>query len=128
MVKDQEKTETLIQKTKISIGKSPNINSDYVDNILQVNLMIVFTEHARDKLEKEMKKFGVTEKTAKQIVNKPDEMLFDALMNRFVAISWSRNLAVIYEKTDHDLVVVTVIYSTQLKDIVDRRRRTGRWM
>jgi len=51
--------------------------------------MIVFTEHARDKLEKEMKKFGVTEKTVKQVVNTPDEMLFDAIVNRFVAISWS---------------------------------------
>jgi len=90
--------------------------------------MIVFTDHARDKLQKEMKKLGITEKTIKQIVNKPDEMLYDALRNRFVAINWSHNLAVIHEKTNHNLVVITVIYSTQLKDTVNKRRRTGRWI
>ena len=61
-------------------------------------------------------------------MKKPDEMLYDALRNRFVAISWGHNLAVIHEKTNHDLVVITVIYSTELKDIVNRRRRTGRWI
>jgi len=90
--------------------------------------MIVFTGHARDKLEKEMRKFGITVKTVRQIVNEPDEVLFDALMNRFVAVSWSHSLAVVYEKADHDFVVITVIYSSQLRGIVDRRRRTGRWM
>jgi len=90
--------------------------------------MIVFTDHARDKLQKEMEKLGVTEKTIKQIVKKPDELLYDALRNRFVAISWGHNLAVIHEKINYDLVVITVIYSTELKDIVNRRRRTGRWI
>jgi len=90
--------------------------------------MIAFTDHARDKIRKEMKKFGVTEKTIRQIVKKPDEMLYDALRNRFVAIIWSHNLAVVHEKTNHDLVVITVIYSTELKDMVNRRRRTGRWI
>jgi len=90
--------------------------------------MIVFTDHARDKLQKEMKKLGVTEKTIKQIVKKPDELLYDALRNRFVAISWGHNLAVIHEKANHDLIVITVIYSTELKDVVNRRRRTGRWI
>jgi len=90
--------------------------------------MIVFTDHARDKLQKEMKKLGVTEKTIKQIVKKPDDLLYDALRNRFVAISWGHNLAVIHEKANHNLIVITVIYSTELKDIVNRRRRTGRWI
>jgi len=49
--------------------------------------MIVFTDHARDKLGKEMKKFGVTLKTVREIVSKPDELFFDALMSRFVAVS-----------------------------------------
>ena len=88
----------------------------------------MFTDHARDKIRKEMKKFDITEKTIKQIVNKPDEIFYDALRNRFVAISWSRNLAVIQEKTNHHFIVITVIYSTELKDIVNRRRRTGRWI
>ena len=66
--------------------------------------MIVSTDHAREKIRKEMKKFGVTEKTIKQIVKKPDELLYDALRNRFVAVSWSHNLAVIHEKTNHNLL------------------------
>ncbi|HKZ93153.1 MAG TPA: hypothetical protein VJ249_01050 [Candidatus Bathyarchaeia archaeon] len=90
--------------------------------------MILFTDHARDKLQKEMRKFGITERVVKQVVSKPDEMLFDAFVNRFVAVSWRRSLAVIHEKVNTDFVVITVIYSTQLKDIVDRRKRTGRWI
>jgi len=90
--------------------------------------MILFTDHARDKLQKEMKKFGITEKMVSQIVNKPEEMLYDALTSRFMAISWNQKLAVIHEIVNHDFGVITVIYSTQLKDIVKTRRRTGRWM
>jgi len=30
--------------------------------------MILFTDHARDKLQKEMKKLGVTERTVKLVV------------------------------------------------------------
>jgi len=55
-------------------------------------------------------------------------VFFHALMSGFVAVSWRLGLAVIYEKADGDVVVVTVICSTQFKDIVDRRKRTGRWM
>jgi len=82
----------------------------------------------KDKLRKEMRKFGITLKKVKEIVNKPDEVLFDAWMNRFVAVRWSKRLAVVYERANHDFVVVTVIYSTRLKDIVDGRRRAGRWI
>jgi len=77
---------------------------------------------------KEIGKLGITERTVTKIVRNPDEMVYDALRSRFVAISWSHNVAVIYEKTDDDLLVVTVIYSSELKDIVNRRRRTGRWI
>lgn len=90
--------------------------------------MILFTEHARDKLQKEMKKFGITLKIVKEILNKPDAVFFDAWVNRFVAVRWSLRLAVVYERMNHDVVVVTVIYSTRLKDIVHSRRRAGRWM
>lgn len=63
-----------------------------------------------------------------KILRNPDELLYDALTDRFVAVSWSHNTAVIYEKTNDDLIVVTVIYSSELKDVVDRRRRIGRWI
>ena len=63
-----------------------------------------------------------------KILRNPDELLYDALTDRFVAVSWSHNTAVIYEKTNDDLIVVTVIYSSELKDVVDRRRKIGRWI
>jgi len=90
--------------------------------------MIGFTDHARDKLLKELGKLGITEKVAKEILKNPDELLYDASTNRFIALSWSHSIAVIYEKTNDDLTVVTVIYSSQLRDTVDRRRRNGRWI
>ncbi|MEM2935687.1 MAG: hypothetical protein QW231_00740 [Candidatus Bathyarchaeia archaeon] len=90
--------------------------------------MIVFTDHAKDKLLKEIGKLGITEKVVIEILRNPDGLLYDASTDRFVAFSWSRNVAVIYEKTNGDLIIVTVIYSSQLRDIVDRRRRIGRWI
>jgi len=45
-----------------------------------------------------------------------------------VAVSWSHNTAIIYEKTNDDLIVVTVIYTSELKDVVNRRKRAGRWI
>jgi len=90
--------------------------------------MIVFTDHAKDKLLREIRKLGITEQVVMEILRNPDELLYDALRNRFVAIGWSHNAAVIYEKIGDDLMVVTVIYSSELKDVVNRRRTTGRWI
>ncbi|KPV65094.1 MAG: hypothetical protein AOA65_0473 [Candidatus Bathyarchaeota archaeon BA1] len=88
----------------------------------------MFTEHAKDKLIREIRKLGITEQAVIAIVKNPDELLYDALTGRFVALSWSHSSAVIYEKTDGDLLVVTVIYSSELREVVDRRRRIGRWI
>ena len=90
--------------------------------------MIVFTDHAKDKLSRELRKLGVTEQAVMKILRNPDELLYDALTNRFVAVSWSHNTAVIYEKINNNLIVVTVIYSGGLKDVANRRRGIGRWI
>jgi len=90
--------------------------------------MIIFTDHAKDKILNELKKLGVTERLITKILKNPDELLYDALRERFVAINWSHNTAVIYEKTKDNLIVVTVIYSSELKEIVNRRRGIGRWI
>lgn len=37
-------------------------------------------------------------------------------------------IAVVYEKSDGDTLVITVIYSSALEEIVDRRRGSGRWI
>ena len=90
--------------------------------------MVIFTDHARDKLLKELGKLGIREQTIIEILRNPDEMLYDAFTNRFVIVSWSHNVAVIYEMVNDDIVVITVIYSSVLKDIVNGRRKTGRWI
>jgi len=90
--------------------------------------VIVFTAHAKDKLLKELRKLGVTERAVREVLRRPDEVFFDALRNRFVVVSWSRSVAVVYEKADSDLVVITVIYSSELKEVVDKRRMAGRWI
>lgn len=88
----------------------------------------MFTDHVKDKLQKELGKLGITKQMVIEILRSPDEMLYDALRNRFVVVSWSRKVAVIYEKTNDVLIVITVIYSSELKDIVNRRRKIGRWI
>lgn len=93
-----------------------------------MNRMVVFTDHVKDKLLREIGKLGITEHVITEILRTPDELLYDASRNRFVAVDWTRNVAVIYEKTDDDLLVITVIYSSELKDVVNRRRRTGTWI
>jgi len=93
-----------------------------------MNGTIIFTDHAKDKLVKELNKLGITERTATEIIREPDELLYDSLTNRFVAIRWSRKTAVIYEKDDNNFIVITVIYSSELRDAVNRRRKRGRWI
>ena len=90
--------------------------------------MIIFTHHAKDKLLKEINKLGITERTVIEIIRKPDELLYDSLTNRFVAIGWSRNIVAIYEKTNDDSIVITVIYSSELRNIVNKRKASGRWI
>jgi len=90
--------------------------------------MIVFTNHAKDKLQKELKKLGVTEETVMSVINDPDELLYDSQTGRFVALGPNRRVAAVYEKSDGDILVITVIYSSVLKETVDARRRSGRWI
>jgi len=90
--------------------------------------MIIFTDHAKDKILKELNKLKVTEQTVMETMREPDELLYDSLTNRFVAIGRSRNIAVIYEKANGDFIVVTVIYSNELIDVANKRKRSGRWI
>ncbi|MGQ9624406.1 MAG: hypothetical protein ACUVUF_05980 [Candidatus Bathycorpusculaceae bacterium] len=92
------------------------------------NHMITFTEHAKTKLLKELKKLGITKQLITKTLKNPDELLYYALTERYVAINWNHNIAIIHEKTDNNITVGTVIYSTELKDVMDRRKRTERWI
>ncbi|MCJ7574941.1 hypothetical protein MUO93_11895 [Candidatus Bathyarchaeota archaeon] len=90
--------------------------------------MISFTAHAKDKLDRELSKLAVTEETVAEILNKPDDILYDPQIDRYVAIDWSRKTAVVYEKSRDDALIITIIYSSTLRDMVERRRRSGRWI
>ncbi|MEM2916736.1 MAG: hypothetical protein QXN63_00045 [Candidatus Bathyarchaeia archaeon] len=90
--------------------------------------MITLTEHARDKLLKELQRLGIMEQTITQAINNPDELLYDVLRNRFVAINWKHKIAIIYEKINDDILIITVIYSSRLKEVVNKRRQDGRWI
>jgi len=89
--------------------------------------MISYTDHARIKMVLELRKHGVTEAIVAQIMNKPDEVLHDAQTNRDITISWSHKTAVVYETKGSDHLIITIIYSSTLRDTVKRRRRSGRW-
>lgn len=43
-------------------------------------------------------------------------------------MSWSHRIAVVYKKSDGDSLGMTIIYSSVLKEMVDRRRGSGRWI
>jgi predicted transcriptional regulator len=90
--------------------------------------MIIFTEHAKAKIQKELKKLGITKQLTAQILKNPDELLYDVLTGRYVALNWTHNTAIIYEKTKRNITVVTIIYSSELMDIVNKRKRVGRWI
>jgi len=90
--------------------------------------MISFTDHAKDKILRELHKLGVTEETVTGTIKRPDDLLYDSQTDRYIAIGWSQKIAVVYEKKDSDILIITVIYSSALTDTVDRRRRSGRWI
>jgi len=89
-------------------------------------LAITFSRHARDKLEKELSKLGVSEEQVREAVSKPDELLYDTATGRYVALKWKEKLAVIYERRGSDIFIVTAIYSSKLENVVQRRRRGAR--
>lgn len=90
--------------------------------------MISFTDHAKDKLLRELNRLGVKEETVTETIRSPDGLLYDSQTDRYIAVSWSSKIAVVYEKRDGNILIITVIYSSMLKDMIDRRRRSGRWI
>jgi hypothetical protein len=61
-----------------------------------------------------------------QILKNPDELLYDVLTGRYVALNWTHNTAIIYEKTKRNITVVTIIYSSELMDIVNKRKEVAK--
>jgi hypothetical protein len=81
-----------------------------------------------EKLAKELLRIGVTEEMLREAVSRPDEILYDLATGRYVALKMERKLAVVYERRGDDIFIITTIYSSKLEDVVQRRRRIGRWI
>ena len=90
--------------------------------------MIVYTYHARTKLHKELSKLGITQQLVTGALRNPDELLYDALRERHIAIDYKHTIVIVYEKDNNTMTVITIIYSSELDDMVKRRKRTGRWI
>lgn len=88
--------------------------------------MIFFTDHASEKIDKELGKFNITKESITQTINNPDQILYVTQTERYVAVNYKIKTAIIYEKTGKDQLIITVIYSSTLKTIVENRRRNGR--
>jgi hypothetical protein len=91
-------------------------------------LVIKFSRHVTDKLVLELSKVGITEDFLEEVVNRPDEVLYDSVTGRYVALKMERNLAVVYERSDGDIFIITAIHSSSLDDVVQRRKKAGRWL
>ena len=91
-------------------------------------LKVRWSRHIENKLEKELSRLGITKELLEDIISKPDEVLFDSENGRNVAVRLKRNLAVIYEPRVEDMFIITAIYSSNLERVVQRRKRSGRWL
>jgi len=90
-------------------------------------LKLRFTRHANDKLTL-LQGLGVDRERVLKAIVEPDEVLYDVETDHLVAVRYGDNLAVVFDYEGSGVVVVTVIYSTRLRSIVERRRARGRWV
>jgi hypothetical protein len=91
-------------------------------------LKVRWSRHIEEKIEKELSKLGVTKHLLENVVSKPDEVLFDSENGRNVAVKLKRNLVVIYEQRVEDTFIITAIYSSNIAQVIQRRKRSGRWL
>jgi len=88
---------------------------------------IRFTEHARHKLEL-LSGLGVTEDSVLEAIMEPDELLYDTRRDHLVAIRYDLGLAVPFDREGDTITVVTILYSSGLRKLVERRKKSGRWI
>ncbi|MEM2514057.1 MAG: hypothetical protein QXU81_07050 [Candidatus Bathyarchaeia archaeon] len=88
---------------------------------------VIFSRHVLDKIADELSRIGVTKDLIESIVRSPDEILYDTVTNRYIAVRFDQKIAVIYERRDQQVFIVTA-YSSGIENIVRRRKRSGRWI
>jgi len=86
-----------------------------------------FTRHVEDKIQTELLKFGIDKIVVIETIRNPDETLYDTKTGRYIAINYSRRIAVIYER-NLEILIITVIYCSIIDRLVSRRKRSGRWI
>jgi len=89
---------------------------------------ILFTRHVVEKLEKYLRQLGVSEEDVVTTLRELEDLAYDTLTDRYIALNYAKKLAVVYEKEDDKIIVVTAIYSSRLRELVERRRVSGRWI
>jgi len=90
-------------------------------------LEVVFSRHVLDKIANDLLRIGVTKDLIESIVRSPDEILYDTVTNRYIAVRFDQKIAVIYERRDQQVFIVTA-YSSGIENIIRRRKRSGRWI
>jgi len=90
--------------------------------------MITYTDHASEKLTTELKKHNITKETVTHTLAEPHQMLYDTQTDRYIAINKDMKTAILYEKAGEDTRIITIIYSSTLNNVIERRRRSGRWI
>ena len=88
---------------------------------------VIFSRHVLDKIADELSRIGVTKDLIESIVRSPDEILYDTVTNRYIAASFDQKIAVIYERRDQQIFIVTA-YSSGIENIIRRRKRSRRWI
>ena len=91
-------------------------------------MAIRLSRHIVDKLAKELSRMGISIESLEEVIRNPDEILYDTVTGRLVAVKIGGNLAVIYERRGEEIFIITAIYSSSLDDVVRRRKRSGRWI
>ena len=86
-------------------------------------MRIVFTRHAI----RRMRERGIGEEAVYEALGEPDELFLDTETGRIVAVKYSTGLCVITEADRDTVRIVTVLRSTSLERLVEKRR-TGRWV
>ncbi|MEM2252873.1 MAG: hypothetical protein QXE73_07000, partial [Candidatus Bathyarchaeia archaeon] len=84
----------------------------------------MFSRHVLDKIANDLLRIGVTKDLIESIVRSPDEILYDTVTNRYIAVRFDQKIAVIYERRDQQVFIVTA-YSSGIENIIRRRKRSG---
>lgn len=55
-------------------------------------------------------------------------ILYVTSIGRYIAVKFERKIAALYERRDEQIFIVTVIYSSEIENVIRRRKRSGRWI